>query len=225
MRNELEGAFGGAEIGKRERGVGGNHANEPHVREIKPLRDHLRAHQDAHVAATEPFERVVEMRGGLHRVAVNAQQRFAFDKARERAREFLFDALGAEAKHRHRLAAIGALLREHLLGETVVAAHVSTSNFACAIDVTDHAGVAFGAGEHPVAAGVGAGDVVCVAAPVEEKQDLAAVGERDAHRVAQGRADQARALLVHESAFGAEVDDRDLRNVEAGRPLREAMQR
>ena len=225
LRDELEGPLGRAEVGEGEGGVGADHADEAHIREVEPLRDHLRAHQHLDLALSEALERVVEVRGRLHGVAVDAQQRLAFDQAREESRELFLDALRAEAEHRHGLAALGALLRQQRFGKAVVAAHEALARVARGVDMAHHACVAVGAGEHPLAARVAAGDVVRIAAAVEKKKHLPALAQRLLHRLAQRRADEVDAPVADFAAFCAKIDDRDLRDIEPGRALREAVER
>ncbi len=131
----------------------------------------------------------------------------------------------AEAEHGDGLAAVGAGLRKQLLGEAVVAAHEALACVAGGVDMAHHACVALGAGEHPVAALVAAGDVVRVAAAVEKKEHLPALAQRLLHRLAQGRADEVHAPIADFAAFCAKIDHRHLRHIEPGRALREAMER
>ena len=210
--------------GERERGVGAHDAHEADIGEVEALRDHLRAHEAADLALAEALERIVEVLRGLHRVAVDAEHGLALDKRWKEPRELLLHALGAEAEDCDGLAAIGAVLREELLGEAVVAADIAPAYRARLVDMADHAGVALGAGELPVAARVAAGDVVGVAAAVEEEEHLPAVGEAPLHRVAQRGADEVDAAIARHAAFLAEIDDGDLGRVEAGRAPGQTME-
>lgn len=53
LGDDLEGVLGGPEIGQGERGIGHDHADQSHIRKIKPLGDHLGANQNINPARFE----------------------------------------------------------------------------------------------------------------------------------------------------------------------------
>ena len=56
LRDELEGAFGGAEIGDGQADIGVENPGERHIRKIEPLGDHLRPDENVGLPGAEPSE-------------------------------------------------------------------------------------------------------------------------------------------------------------------------
>src|SRR4051794_33396131 len=93
LRHELKGSFRRPQVAKMKRRVGVDNADQRHVREIKPLGDHLRTQQYFHLAGAKAIERGLVAPGLLHRVAIHAYQRH-IGKA---APDFRLEPLGAKA--------------------------------------------------------------------------------------------------------------------------------
>ena len=102
----------GAEIGEAEADVGGNHADQRHVRKVVALGDHLRADQDVDVAAGDALQHLDQAALPPHGVAIEARD----PRAGERGANVGLDALGAEADAFHvRRGALLARFRHDLL--------------------------------------------------------------------------------------------------------------
>ncbi|NBQ14866.1 MAG: hypothetical protein EBU31_09720, partial [Proteobacteria bacterium] len=143
-----------AEVREVERSVGVDHAHEPNTREIKALGDHLRSHQELHLAATEAAECVVEVGGIVHAVGIDAEHGLSGHERRMEPRELLLHALHTQAEHRDLLAAARAVARQALLALAVVATHVlrGCTSVGRGKLVADHPGIAPIAAHHPAAA-------------------------------------------------------------------------
>ena len=112
----------GAEIREAEPDVGGDHADQRHLREIVALRDHLRADQDVDLAAGDLLENLDETALSPHRVAIDARDA----GRRKQLPDLGFDALGAEPDALHvRRRAFLAGLRDRLREVAVVTARRS----------------------------------------------------------------------------------------------------
>ncbi|MAG16795.1 MAG: hypothetical protein CMJ21_01860 [Phycisphaerae bacterium] len=96
----LERALRRAKVGQMKRCVRADHAHDAHVWEIKPLGDHLRAHEHLYLPATKLLERFVVMPARAHRVRVHARR----CNGRKLGLDLLFDALCAQAEHGDALA-------------------------------------------------------------------------------------------------------------------------
>ena len=83
LRDELEGALLGAEVGQREPGVGVDDRGERDAGEVMALRDHLRADEDGAVGGGEPVERLVQRAGLRRRVRVEPDPLQLGDALRE----------------------------------------------------------------------------------------------------------------------------------------------
>src|SRR5215813_9312644 len=73
LREQLEYALGGAEVGQKERDVCGDHPDERHRRKIQSLGDHLRADQHIRAPLGERLRARLMRQARLRRVAVPAQ--------------------------------------------------------------------------------------------------------------------------------------------------------
>jgi hypothetical protein len=149
LADQLEGAFGGAEVWKVEGGVGADDPDEAHPREVEALGDHLGAEHDPGLAPGKAVKGREIVAGRGHGVGVNAQEVFAHDQA-ELVGQLFFDALRAQAQRDRLLAAERAECRHELLGEAVMAAHELASGHVLA-PVQHHRGVASLAGHAPAA--------------------------------------------------------------------------
>ena len=153
-----------------QRGVGRDDPDQPDAGEVQTLGDHLRAEQHVGFARAEAVERLLVVPGGAHRVGVHA------DRAdpREFTVEFLFNALGAQAEDAGGVAAVGTVGLKRLLGPAMMATHDPALRQS-SVKVVNHRDVAVVAAHHPPAAVVRAGDVVGVAAAVEQEDGLVRV--------------------------------------------------
>lgn len=94
LRHQLEGAFGGAEIGCEEQVVGVEDAYQRDPCEVEPFGNHLRADQQVALPALEAVDNGAVGAFGGGRVAVEP-----LDARRgEEARQLLLDLLGAESR-------------------------------------------------------------------------------------------------------------------------------
>ena len=109
LADKLEGAFGGAEIGLGEGGVGVDDADQSHVREIETLGDHLRAQEELEVAFGEAVEDGEVVGGFADGIGIEAGEVVVFFEVEE-VGEFVLDALDAEAEQDDFAFAGGALL-------------------------------------------------------------------------------------------------------------------
>ena len=94
LREELERALGGAEVGEGERGVGEHHADERDAREVVPLRHHLRADEHVDLAPREARE---QRRGRRPRCATASRSSRATRARGKSVAHRLLDLLGADA--------------------------------------------------------------------------------------------------------------------------------
>ena len=93
LGDELAGPLRGAEVGQVQRRVGVDHAHEHHVREVEPLRDHLRAHEDVDLPVAKGIERPLVAAAGPHGVGVHPRH----GRVGERGPHLLFQPLRAGA--------------------------------------------------------------------------------------------------------------------------------
>ena len=73
LREQLEGAFGGAKIRAAQREIGGDHADQRDALEIVAFGDHLRADQNVDFAVRECAEHLLVFALGADRVAIEAR--------------------------------------------------------------------------------------------------------------------------------------------------------
>ena len=95
LGEELEGSLGGAEIGQVEAGVGVHHADQRDVGEVEPLRDHLGADQEIHLAPLHRAEDPLVGPLGAGGVEVHARHPGAGIALRQQ----LLELLGPDAAH------------------------------------------------------------------------------------------------------------------------------
>ena len=93
LGEELEGAFGGAEVRQLQREIGVDDAHQRHAREVEALGDHLRAEEHVVSAGAEIREHLPEEVLLAHRVGVDA----GHAGAGEELSDGLLDLLGAVA--------------------------------------------------------------------------------------------------------------------------------
>ncbi len=98
----------GAEVGKGQRRVAADHADQRDVGIVQPLGDHLRAEHHLDFAAGESAEQGFVVLGVAHRVAVDAGEL----QVGKLLAELFLDALGAQAEEAQLLAAVRALVRQ-----------------------------------------------------------------------------------------------------------------
>ena len=73
LRQRLRQALRRAEVCTEQALVGVQHHHECHFGEVVPLGQHLRAHEDARMAFTNPLQRGIPVATAADRIAVNAQ--------------------------------------------------------------------------------------------------------------------------------------------------------
>ena len=115
--------FARPEIVGKERGIGVQHADQRHALEIVPLRDHLRADQDIHLARVHVRKQRLRAAFAARAVGIDAQHA----RTRHRARKRLLDALRA-ASHRRDIDV--AAIRTRLRNPRFPAAMVTTQGRA-----------------------------------------------------------------------------------------------
>src|SRR5207244_2753041 len=108
LDEELERALRRAKIGDRERSVRADDADERDVRQIVPLRDHLRADEDVDLARTDAREDLLHVLAARD-VAIEPRD----PRLRERARERLLELLRAEALEGNRIRVAFVASRRH----------------------------------------------------------------------------------------------------------------
>jgi hypothetical protein len=89
----LKRPLGGAEVRQVQADVGVDHPHQRHVREVKPLGDHLRAQQDLHFPLAEGIQQTGMAAGAFHGIAVHA----ADVLAGKFIDDLCFELLGADA--------------------------------------------------------------------------------------------------------------------------------
>jgi hypothetical protein len=123
LREQLERALAGAEVGQVHRDVGIDHADERDVREVEALRDHLRAEQDVDVAA--PTRSRMSWCAHFADVVSTSMRRCAHSGTA--LTDLALDLLGADAAEREIVGpAFRALRRRRLLVQAVVADEQAT---------------------------------------------------------------------------------------------------
>ena len=118
LREQLEGPLAGAKIRQRQPGVGAQHADQGHAREVVALGHHLGADQQIDLASGDPAQHRLDLIAGGH-VAIEPRDPRLGIALGERGR----DLLGAQALARDLAAA--AARRAHLghpLAEAAVVA-------------------------------------------------------------------------------------------------------
>ena len=108
LRQQLEDALGGAEVGQPESGVRAHHADQRDAVDVVALGDHLRADEKIDLACVEPGEQALHLVAPAHGVAVHAsdarvgeeflQPLLALLRARAEIIEVLTPALWAELR-------------------------------------------------------------------------------------------------------------------------------
>src|SRR6185503_3683957 len=111
LHDALREALARAEIDAEQSLVRVQHDHQRDAGEVMSFREHLCADQEAHLAARDPVERVLERAAAAHGVAVDACERHI----REQLPEHLLDPLGALADRPYGLSARGADLWNRLL--------------------------------------------------------------------------------------------------------------
>ena len=89
LREQLEDALGGAEVGQGQRGIGGNHPHQRHAGEVVPLGDHLRADQQIQLSPTEAVENPPILSGAMRYVAVQSADARGGEHLRQQVRQLL----------------------------------------------------------------------------------------------------------------------------------------
>lgn len=223
LGDELEGAFAGSEIGHVQGRVRIDDSDEPHTGKVEPLGDHLSSGEEPDLAGSEAIQDVMKVVPGVHGVRIDSNHGPGAGEIRVEAAEILLHALGSESEDRRLLAAERAGGWESELRVAVMAADPPVATGGSGILVADHAGIAFGAGHHPSAAVIRAGDVVGVSPPIEQQHHLAATLERAFDRAAESGADQPDPGPVEVPALLGEVDDLDPGEGEPRSPFRKTV--
>ncbi len=110
--------FARAEVVRKQRGVGVQHADQRHAPEVMPLRDHLRADENIDLARMHIGKERLRAAFAARAVSIDAQHA----RARHRARKRLFDALRAASERRDiDVAALRARARNARLPAAVMA--------------------------------------------------------------------------------------------------------
>ncbi|VVN09466.1 hypothetical protein PS623_03714 [Pseudomonas fluorescens] len=163
LHDQLGHALAGAEVAREQPAIGIEDRHQGNSRKMVALGEHLRADEDARLAALDGGEQVVHGVFARCAVAVHAQYR----EVREQYFQALFGALGAGTHWAQvDMRALGAAQRQALVIAAVVAAqHAGTL-------VHGHACIAARAARHP--ATVVAQQCRGKTAPVEEYQHLLA---------------------------------------------------
>jgi hypothetical protein len=217
LRQQLEGPLGGPEVREVDPYVGVDDADQGDVGEVQPLRDHLRAEQDLHLAALHPLQDPVvrPLPGG--RVDVHPGDA----RGREGLADGPLDLLGADAPEADVLrAAAGAAVGRVLLVEAVVAGQPRAAAVVGQGDVAVRAVPDLAAlaalHEGRVAAAVQQQDGLLPALHPEADRIDEVVGEHQRSGVRQGRRDR----LPLPLPLGPQVDDADRRQRLPGGALR-----
>ena len=209
LRDELERALPGTEVGEVQGRIGVHDADHGHLREIEPFGDHLRAQQDVNLPPRDALEDAVVRPFRAGRVEIHPGDP-GFGKAQP---EEVLELLGAEPAHALHLMAAGAASRRHgLLVAAIVAAqrrrrlmHGERDGAARALP-DDTAGRAL--------------QVRGEAAPVEEQNHLFVPAERRLHRRIERLRPGDRAGRG-QARRGAQVDHLDRREGPGADPLRQ----
>ena len=174
LREQLEGPLRCAEVRQMKRTLGVKHANKRDVREVQPLRDHLRAYENVRLVAPERAEDVVVRMLAARRVGVHPQDARRPEATLQRG----LDALGADAGERKARRSAGGTRRRHRnppAADVAAAARIGTmvrvGNGAVWTDDRRRA--------------VRARDRARVAAPVQEENRLLGAVEPKGNRVEQ----------------------------------------
>src|SRR6185437_6921812 len=73
LRQQLEGAFRGAKVGKAERHIRANNSNQRDAVDVVALGDHLRADQEIEFAVAERMQGALEVRMAVDSIAIEAR--------------------------------------------------------------------------------------------------------------------------------------------------------
>lgn len=199
LGEELEGAFGGAEVGEVEGEVGIENADEGDVGEVEAFGDHLGADEEVDFLGAEVAQGVAELVFAVHDVGVDAG-----------------DASGGEDGAQGGFSSFGSEAAEEQRGGVALGAFFGREGTHAA-DVADEAVVGFVEGEGDVAVGaadggaaVEAGDGGVESAAVEKKDDLFALVEPALNGDAQDFGEDGDAVFGF-AFFEAHVDDADQR--------------
>ena len=188
LGHERERALLGAEVGEAQRGVGVQHDAERHVREVVPLRHHLRADEHARGRRLE----APAARPRCPTCAAASESSRKTGSGSTRPRELALELLGpgAVARHRHR-AAVRAQRRHGARGGRSGGRPARRAAW-CSTSVTSQCGHSQTRPQQP------AGEEVRPAAPVEQHDRLLAAraGPPRAPRACAGGAARRRRAIV-----------------------------
>src|ERR1700729_1061145 len=162
LRDGLRKALGGAKIAGKQPLIGVQDHHQRHVGKVVTLREHLRADQDARLAAVHPVEHGLNGAAGGRAIAVQSGERRVWKETRQG----LLDAFRALTHRQQCLPAAAADGGHRGLRAAVMAAKLLRSA------MQGHARIAVRTGGDP-AAGV-AKQTRCIAAPIQEHDDLSA---------------------------------------------------
>ncbi len=190
LDEELEGAFGSAEVGKVEGQVGIEHADERDVGEVEAFGDHLSADEDVELLGTELAQGVAQLVLALHGVGVHAGDA---GLGEDLANDGLHP-LGAEAGELD-----AGVIASRALGRREAAGSANVADETIVRLVQGHGDAAFLALHHLATRGAGEGGMK--AAAVDEKDDLLALFQTIGDGVAEFLGKAGSVLHFDASAF------------------------
>ena len=118
LRQELKGAFGGTEVGKAERSIRSDHANQCHVRNVVALCDHLRADEQIDLTNLQCAQHPLQIGAPAHCVAIEPRNSGLWKHGVQKVFQFFRPCAHILYKF---TAALGACLRCRLQVTAVVA--------------------------------------------------------------------------------------------------------
>ena len=174
LRQQLKGAFTGAEIGHIQRRIRRDNSDQSDACEVQPFSDHLRTDQNIRLAGTKSTEHFQVGVFLLRRIPIHT------DHAgfREKSANFYFHLFGADSEWSD---AVSGALRADAWGFTLIGAMVADKSGACLMKSQGDIAVR---ATRRIAA-VPAEEEHRKAAPVEEKNGLLAFCQTVGNRFAQ----------------------------------------